>query len=40
VKKRPVPAGGTVGLGARERYSDDSIELVGTDVYAETPFMQ
>jgi SAM-dependent methyltransferase len=29
-----VIGGGTVGLGASELYGDDSIELVGTDVYA------
>ena len=35
--RRPVVlviGGGTVGLGANELYGDDSIELVGTDVYA------
>lgn len=35
--RRPVVlvvGGGTVGLGADELYRDDSIELVGTDVYA------
>jgi SAM-dependent methyltransferase len=29
-----VIGGGTIGLGADELYSDSSIELVGTDVYA------
>ncbi len=29
-----VIGGGTIGSGADELYSDDSIELVGTDVYA------
>jgi SAM-dependent methyltransferase len=28
-----VIGGGTIGLGADELYSDDSVELVGTDVY-------
>ena len=35
--RRPVVlviGGGTIGLGAEELYRDDSIELVGTDVYA------
>jgi len=35
--RRPVVlvvGGGTVGLGGEELYRDDSIELVGTDVYA------
>ena len=35
--RRPVVlvvGGGTIGLGADELYRDDSIELVGTDVYA------
>ncbi len=29
-----VIGGGTIGSGAEELYSDSSIELVGTDVYA------
>ena len=35
--RRPVVlviGGGTIGLGAEELYRDESIELVGTDVYA------
>jgi SAM-dependent methyltransferase len=37
VSERPiilVIGGGTIGLGADELYSDTTIELVGTDVYA------